>query len=46
MKMKPPKQPKQSKPAAQLKDIKPKRNPTAGALNAYIQKVSGEKQGG
>ena len=45
MKTKTSKQPNQSKPTVQLKDIKPKNNPTAGAL-AFTQKVSGEKQGG
>lgn len=45
MKAKPSKQPKKSKAALELKDIKPKKNPKAGALNAYITKPVGEKQG-
>ena len=32
--------------AVHLKDLKPRKNPKAGALNAYISKVTGEKQGG
>jgi hypothetical protein len=45
MKTKPSIQPKKSKPAVQLKDIRPKKNPRAGALNAYVSKLVGEKQG-
>ena len=43
MKTKTDKQPK--KATVQLKDLKPKKNPKAGALNAYISSVTGEKQG-
>ena len=45
MKTKSSKQPTKSKSAVQLKDIKPKKNPKAGALNAYVSQVVGEKQG-
>jgi len=30
--------------SAHIKDLKPKKNPKAGALNAYI-KLTGQKQG-
>lgn len=30
--------------SARIKDLKPKKNPKAGALNAYI-KLTGQKQG-
>ena len=40
------KQSKQSKRGVQLKDIKPKNTPRAGALVVHTQKVFGEKQGG
>ena len=44
MKTKTAKHPKQA--VVHLKDLKPKKNPKAGALNAYFSKVAGEKQGG
>jgi hypothetical protein len=39
MKSKTSKQPKQSKPAAQLKDIKPKKDAKGGMLLPAVQKV-------
>jgi hypothetical protein len=39
-------QPKTSKAGVQLRDLKARKNPSAGSLNTYFSKVQGEKQGG
>ena len=46
MKTKTAKQPKQSKRGVQLKDIKPKNNPRAGALVAPLKKFSVKNKAG